>query len=124
MLILNRLWDATGGRLLMRAGRAGTLTTIGRRSGERRTVQCGFVRLEDGSIVVGSAIGRQWPENLAAAGWCEFEAPGLPRQEYKAVPLEGAARAEALAALRSALGRRADRMYSGRIFELRPRRRG
>ena len=121
MPLRTRLWDATGGRLLAQTGRAGRLTTIGRRSGQPRTIQCGFARMPDGAIIVGSAVGRQWPENLAAAGWCRFEAKDLPAREYDATPLTGRAREEALTALRGALGSRGSSMYSGRVFELRPR---
>jgi deazaflavin-dependent oxidoreductase (nitroreductase family) len=121
MPLRTRIWDATGGRLLVRAGKAGTLTTVGRRSGQPRTVQCGFVRRAGGTIVVGSADGRQWPANLAAAGSCTFEAPGIPRQAYDAVVLEGEARAEALAELVRSQGGRSGGMYSGLVFELHPR---
>ena len=118
MSIRSRVWDLTGGALLMRAGRAGRLTTIGRRSGQPRTSQCGYIRRPDGRIVVGSAIGRQWPQNLAAAGTCTFEARGLPPWRYSATVLTGAARQEALAEVAAARGAAGTRMYSGLIFEL------
>jgi deazaflavin-dependent oxidoreductase (nitroreductase family) len=121
MPIRTRAWDATGGALLARAGKAGRLTTVGRRSGEPRTVRCGFVRRADGTIVVGSRDGRQWPANLAAAGWCTFEARGLPSREYDAIVLDGAARDDALAALVRAQGGRSGAMYTGTVFLLRPR---
>jgi deazaflavin-dependent oxidoreductase (nitroreductase family) len=121
MPLRTRLWDATGGALLVRAGKAGTLTTIGRRSGEPRSVQCGFVQRPDGTIIVGSATGRQWPANLAAAGRCTFEPRGGPRREYDAVVLDGDAGRDALAELVRGQGGRSGSMYSGLVFELRPR---
>lgn len=121
MPLIPRLWDLTGGALLMRAGRAGRLTTVGRMTGRPRTVQCGFVQRADGTILVGSAVGRHWPANLAAAGTCRFEARGSPPATYDAVVLEGAARADALDEIRRARGERAIGMFSGHIFELRRR---
>ena len=120
MPLRTKLWDLTGGALLMRTARAGRLTTVGRKSGEPRTVQCGFVRRPDGTVLVGSAQGRQWPANLAAAGTCTFEARRLPARRYRAVVLEGPAREAALDEIRRARGARALRMFSGHVFELRP----
>jgi hypothetical protein len=62
----SRIWDRTGGALLMRRGLAGRLTTVGRRSGEPRTIQCGFLLRPDGTILIGSAEGRQWPQTIFA----------------------------------------------------------
>jgi deazaflavin-dependent oxidoreductase (nitroreductase family) len=120
MRILPNLWDVTGGALLMRSGRAGRLTTVGRKSGQPRTVQCGFVPREYGTLLVGSAKGRQWPANLAAAGSCTFEARGFPARRYDAIVLEGVTRADALEEIRRARGERALGMFNGHLFELRP----
>jgi deazaflavin-dependent oxidoreductase (nitroreductase family) len=118
--VIPRLWDLTGGALLMRSGRAGRLTTLGRKSGQPRTVQCGFVRRGDGTILVGSARGRQWPLNLATAGWCTFEARDVPSHRYVATSLDGAEREAAIAEIRAARGERAARAFSGHVFLLRP----
>jgi deazaflavin-dependent oxidoreductase (nitroreductase family) len=120
MPIIPRLWDLTGGALLWRAGLAGRLTTPGRRSGTLRTVQCGYLDRPNGSILVGSVQGRQWPENLAAAGWCTFEARRLPPRRYTAEELQGADRAAATAEFLERRGERAARMFSDRVFVLRP----
>ena len=120
MPLLPRLWDMTGGALLIRSGRAGRLTTPGRSSGALRTVPCGFLRRADGTILVGSAQGRHWPLNLLAAGWCRFEAKGVPEGRYVATLLEGRPREDAIGAFREARGARAAAMFSGMVFELRP----
>lgn len=104
----------------MRAGAAGKLSTIGRSSGQPRTIQCGFLAKPDGSILVGSAQGRHWPRNLEAAGWCTFAAKDLPERRYRAVRLEGADRLAAIEAFRARRGERATAMFSGAVFELRP----
>jgi deazaflavin-dependent oxidoreductase (nitroreductase family) len=120
MPLRTKLWDLTGGALLMRGGLAGRLTTVGRSSGQPRTVQCGFVRLPDGGIIVGSAEGRHWPQNLLAAGWCTFEAEGVPSARYTARRLAGPERAAAIEAVRAQRGARGTRMYSGLVFRLDP----
>ena len=120
MPVIPRLWDLTGGALLMRSGRAGRLSTIGRQSGELRTVQCGFHERPDGRILVGSAEGRQWPKNLAAAGWCLFEARDMPARRYDSQLLEGADRDAAIDEFRATRGERAAAIFSGMVFELRP----
>ena len=120
MPLLPRLWDLTGGALLWRGGLAGRLATPGRRSGRMRTVQCGFLERGDGSVLVGSVSGRHWPENLAAAGWCTFEARGRTRRRYVARELQGEERAAATAEFLARRGERAARMFSDRVFLLRP----
>ena len=120
MPLVASLWDLTGGAILVRVGAAGRLTTLGRASGQPRTVQCGFLQRADGTVLVGSAEGRQWPRNLAAAGWCTFEARGLPKQRYRARQLDGAQRDRAISDFREARGERAAKLFTGRVFELSP----
>ena len=120
MPLIPRIWDATGGALLWRSGFAGRLTTPGRRSGQLRTVQCGYLQRPDGSVLVGSVEGRHWPANLAAAGWCMFETRDQPARRFTATELHGADREAATAAFRARRGERAARMFSGRVFLLRP----
>ena len=120
MRILPWLMDHTGGPVLYRLGRAGRLTVIGRSSGLPRTTMCQFKARPDGTIVVGSQEGRQWPANLAAAGRCQFEAHGRPRRGYGAAILEGRARTDAIAELTGSPDGRGASFYSGLIFELRP----
>ena len=112
------LWDRTGGALLMRTGAAGRLTTVGRVSGALRTVQCGYVALEDGSLLVGSAEGREWPHNLAASGTCTFEARGLPPARYRATRLSGEEQADAILTVRGKRGERAAQMMADVVFRL------
>jgi deazaflavin-dependent oxidoreductase (nitroreductase family) len=120
MPLIPRLWDLTGGALLWRAGLAGRLTTPGRRSGQLRTVQCGYLERADGTVLVGSVRGRHWPDNLAAAGWCTFERRGRAPRRYVARELEGDERAAATAEFLAQRGERAARMFSDRVFLLRP----
>jgi len=120
MPLIARLWDATGGALLLRSGRAGWVTTPGRVSGQLRTVPCGYLSRSDGTILVGSADGRHWPRNLAAAGWCLFRSRELEQRRYVATVLDGAQRGAALDDFRRARGDRAAAMLSGPVFELRP----
>jgi hypothetical protein len=118
--IKERLWDLTGGALLMRSGRAGQLTTPGRNSGTLRTIQCGYLPRADGTLIVGSVKGREWPLNLRSAGWCLFEARGLPERRYTATPLDGAALHAAVEELRAARGERMAQMASEVVFILSP----
>jgi deazaflavin-dependent oxidoreductase (nitroreductase family) len=120
MPLIPRLWDLTGGALLWRAGLAGRLTVPGRRSGVPRTVQCGFLERADGSVIVGSVSGRQWPANLAAAGRCTFQPRGRTARSYTARELEGDERAAATAEFLERRGERAARMFSDRVFLLTP----
>jgi hypothetical protein len=83
-------------------------------------VQCGFLERPDGSVLVGSAAGRHWPENLAAAGWCAFAIRGRAPRRYVATELQGEDRAAATAEFRARRGERAARAFSGRVFLLRP----
>ncbi len=119
MSILPWLMDHTGGAVLYRLGKAGRLTVAGRTTGRPRTIQCQFKAREDGTIIVGSKAGRQWPANLAVARTCRFGVYGRPRRWYEATVLEGPARAAAVAALIGGAGR-GRAAYSGLIFELRP----
>jgi deazaflavin-dependent oxidoreductase (nitroreductase family) len=120
MPLIPRLWDATGGALLWRSGLAGRLTTPGRRSRKLRTVQCGYLKPPNGSILVGSVEGRHWPENLAAAGWCTFETRDRAPRHCTATELQAEDRAAATAEFRERRGERAARIFSGRVFLLRP----
>lgn len=120
MRILPWLMDHTGGIVLFHTGRAGRLTVIGRTSGLPRTTQCQFRARADGTIVIGSRDGRQWPANLAVAGRCRFEARGIPAADYIATVLDGDARTAAIVDLAGRADGRAAAFYSGHIFELRP----
>jgi deazaflavin-dependent oxidoreductase (nitroreductase family) len=118
MSLIPKLWDLTGGAVLMRSGRAGSLTTVGRFSGRPRTIQCGYMQRPTGTVLVGAATGRQWPRNLEAAGWCFFSARDMPDGRYDARVLEGEERAAAIDEFRTARGERAAAILSGLVFEL------
>jgi deazaflavin-dependent oxidoreductase (nitroreductase family) len=120
MSLIPKLWDLTGGAVLMRSGRAGSLTTVGRFSGRPRTIQCGYMQRPTGTVLVGAATGRQWPRNLEAAGWCFFSARDMPDGRYDARVLEGEERAAAIDEFRTARGERAAAILSGMVFELQP----
>ena len=120
MRILPWLMDHTGGPVLYRIGRAGRLTVVGRSSGLLRTTMCQFRARPDGTIVIGSREGRQWPATVAAAGRCRFEAHGRPARDFSATMLEGPARAAAIAELAGSPDGRGASFYSGNVFELRP----
>lgn len=120
MRIIPWLMDHTGGPVLYRIGRAGRLTVAGRSSGLPRTTLCQFKVRPDGTIVVGSKDGRQWPANLAVAGRCRFEARGIPAADYVATVLAGDDRTAAIVDLAGRADGRAAAFYTGHIFELRP----
>ena len=119
MRILPWLMDHTGGAVLYWLGQAGRLTVVGRSTGRLRTIQCQFRARPDGSVVVGSRAGRQWPTNLAVAGRCQFQIHGRDVIDYTANVLDGDPRTSAIAELTGPAGRGRS-AYSGLIFELRP----
>ena len=89
----------TRGRLSS-AGRnkVGLLTSVGAKSGERRTQPLAFVDDGDGLIAIGSNYGQAhhpaWAHNLLAHPECEVEFRGPPAQ-YRAELLTGADRERA-----------------------------
>lgn len=115
-----RTLDSIGGRLLAAIGRAGHLTTTGRRSGLARTVAVGFVRRPDGGILVGSGRpGAAWVANLRAEPRCRFRT----REDegaYRAVEQTGDAHAPALAELQRGMGGAGSRFSFHDVFVLEP----
>jgi deazaflavin-dependent oxidoreductase (nitroreductase family) len=115
-----RTFNAIGGRLLATVGRAGHLTTTGRRSGLPRIVAVGFVRRPDGTILIGS--GRPdaaWVVNLRADPRCRFRTRGGEAM-YRAMEQTGDARGPALAELRRGMGGAGSRFTFHDVFVLEP----
>ena len=97
-----------------------TLVTIGRRSGLPRGATIGFVARSGGSLLVAaSAETTHWAANLKAEPGCTVELDGR-RREYRAVPLGGSERAEAIAGLILKYGTPAERLGAGPAFRLDP----
>ncbi|MGZ6296823.1 MAG: TIGR03560 family F420-dependent LLM class oxidoreductase [Candidatus Limnocylindrales bacterium] len=98
-------------------GRLGILEVKGRRSGRVHRVHLGFARLEDGSLVVGSAHpASQWQHNLRAAARCRFTVQGRSG-EYAARELQGSELESAQAAL---VVRYAENAPRHRLYLLQP----
>lgn len=78
-------WTSTGKPTLPMLA----MTTVGRRSGESRTVQLAYERDGDGYLVVASAMGAEahpaWRYNLEAAGVASIQLRGEVQQVTAAV---------------------------------------
>ncbi len=104
------IYRLSRGRLMNTVGTAPVLllTSIGRRSGQPRTVPVVYLADGERQIVVGSNAGNKrtpaWSYNLQANGDAEIETRGR-RQRVRARVLEGDERAE--------LWRRVNEMYEG-----------
>ena len=97
-----------------------TLATVGRRSGAPRLATIGFVQQPGGSLLVSaSAETTHWAANLKAEPGCTVELDGH-RRDYRAVPLAGSERAEAIAGLILKYGTPAERLGAGPAFRLDP----
>ena len=108
------------GERMAAGGRMAMIETIGRRSGQARRTPVGYVRNQDGSVWLGAGRAEsQWPKNLLASGRCRVRI-GRDELAYTAVELDGARRAEAVAAIHAKYGGRASRVGTGPVFELRP----
>ena len=120
MNLLGRTFNSIGGRLMARSGRVGILATTGRRTGRRRTAPLGYVARPDGTVLVAAGSpGPAWAGNLLAQSSCTFSIRGRERR-YRARLLESAERDEALASVRTAWGRMAERATFGETFALEP----
>jgi deazaflavin-dependent oxidoreductase (nitroreductase family) len=74
MSAVGRSFRGIGGRVLFRLGRAGYLTTTGRRSGQPRRTPVGIVPGDAGTWLIGSGeAGRSWVANLRADPDCLLE---------------------------------------------------
>jgi len=112
--------NALGGWFLFRLGRAGMLTTTGRVSGQARTTPVGVVPRSGGRyLIAAGGAERAWAANLVADPSCRLRTRS-GQGAYRARLLEGEARAAALAELRQAMGRTAERTEWAELFELAP----
>lgn len=120
MNAIGRLFNSVGGQFLVRSGRAGWLTTTGRRSGQARRAAVGFATRPDGGYFIGAGgPGRAWAANLRVTPACTFEVGGTTGR-FTAQLLEGAARDEALAAMSDRMGSMAERAAWQEVFALLP----
>lgn len=116
---LARAFNAVGGRLMVRSGKIGILVTTGRKSGLPRSAPLGFLRREDGSIVIAAGgVHRGWTANLQATPFATFRIKDVSRQ-YRARLLAEAERDAALAGFVAAQGR-FGRANWGDVFLLEP----
>jgi len=89
----------TNGRLSsMGVGKVGLVTTVGAKSGERRTQPLVLLRSGGDLLAIGSNYGRpphpSWSYNLLGNPDCEVQFGG-PRRPYRAELLSGEARSQA-----------------------------
>lgn len=118
--VVARLWNRIGGPILLRQGRVGRLTTIGRRTGRPRLAYVGIVPLDGGRYLIGAGgPGRSWAANLRANPTCTLETrDGSGR--FRARLLAQDERAAAAAAMAARMGPMARRASWADIFELVP----
>jgi deazaflavin-dependent oxidoreductase (nitroreductase family) len=118
---VRRVFNSIGARFLVRSGRAGILGTTGAKTGRPRRAGIGFVRRDDGSLLLGagSREPRGWTANLRANPSCTFEIRGVSRR-YTARPVGPGERPAALAELAARLGSSARRADWGELFVLDP----
>ena len=120
MNVFTRTFNAIGGRLLVRSGRAGILATTGRRTGRHRATPVGYLARADGTVLLGAGgPGRAWVSNLRAHPACTFTIRGVETR-HRARELEGAERDAAIAELRAKMGGVAERAAWAEVFELSP----
>jgi deazaflavin-dependent oxidoreductase (nitroreductase family) len=105
---------------LLAWGRVIALETRGRRSGQPRRVNVGFVEGSDGSFLVAASSGSaNWALNLQAHPICHTERSGL-RETRRAVPLLGAERDHVIQSLILKYGTPSEALGAGPAFRLEP----
>ncbi|HSG86324.1 MAG TPA: nitroreductase family deazaflavin-dependent oxidoreductase [Candidatus Limnocylindrales bacterium] len=116
---VGRSFRGIGGRILVRLGRAGFLTTTGRRSGQPRRTSVGVIPRLDGSFLIGAGgEGRHWVANLRADPRCGLVYRGVSHR-CRAAELTGPDRDAAAAEMRSAMGRFGEQAHFVEVFVLR-----
>ncbi len=119
MSAIGRSFQGIGGRILVKLGRAGYLTTTGRRSGVARRTFVGVIPRPGGSFLVGAGgEGRHWVANLRVDPRCRLDFRGVSHR-CRAVELTGPDRDAAAAEMRAAMGRVGERAEFVEIFVLR-----
>jgi deazaflavin-dependent oxidoreductase (nitroreductase family) len=101
-------------------GKAITLQTVGRRSGQPRRVTIGFVEDDGALLVAAGSDATHWALNLLADPACDVELRGQ-RRTCRAEPLDGAEHDAAVASLILKYGTPAERLGDGPAFRLVPR---
>ena len=102
-------------------GKVIRLETVGRRSGQTRSVTIGFVPDRDGSLLVAaSSTATSWASNLRAEPACAVELGGV-RLPFRATELGADERASAVRELILKYGTPAERLGAGPAFRLEPR---
>ncbi len=104
---------------LVAAGRFARIETIGRRSGQPRTVTVGFVEDADGAILVAARNRADWAENLLDEPHCRVTI-GDRTWDALAEPLSGADFGTAIRGSILRYGTPAETLGSGPAFRLRP----
>ena len=108
---------------LVRWGRVALLETRGRSSGRRRRTAVGFIEEPEGSLLVAATDPEtDWALNLVAEPRCRVTI-GDRQAAYRAEPLDGDARAAAVAALILRYGTPSERLGGGTAFRLVPHER-
>jgi deazaflavin-dependent oxidoreductase (nitroreductase family) len=104
--------------MLYRMGRAGRLTTTGRRSGQPKSTFVGFITRADGTVLFGAGPARRrWADNLSADSRCSFETRDMATTRFVASLVPDERRQAVLAEFREQMGARSN--YRGPLFELR-----
>jgi len=118
---LTRTFNAIGGKLMVRSGRVGMLTSTGAKTGLRRTAPLGYVLRADGTVLIGSGSkeNRGWTANLKANPLCAFRIKKDERR-YRAYLVSDEQRPSALAELKAKMGSIAERSNWGDLFILVP----
>ena len=104
---------------LVATGRYARIETVGRHSGEPRTVTVGFVESRDGDVLIAARRGAAWAENLLDEPRCRVT---IGRRTWDAVaePLSGADLGFAIRESILRYGTPAETLGSGSAFRLRP----
>ena len=102
-------------------GKVARITTLGRRSGQARTVSVGYVDEADGSVLVAAGERAQWALNLIEDPSVVVEV-GERRFTGVAEPLDRADHGRAIRELILRYGTPAERLGVGPSFRLQPKR--
>jgi deazaflavin-dependent oxidoreductase (nitroreductase family) len=105
-------------------GDVAVIEVPGRQSGRVHRTGVGYVREEDGSLLVAaSAEHTQWARNIQAAGWCRATI-GSSSADYDVHRLPDDERGPVVVALILRYGTPAERLGAGPAFRLVPRNGG
>ncbi len=112
--------DRSIGNELVGWGKVALIETIGRVTGAAATAAVGFVKVEDGSLLVAAGTeGSDWALNLRANPNCRVTV-GEDVRDCSASEVDGALRNRALGELVMKYGTPAERLGHGPVFRLVP----